>query len=179
MFTFYSPLSKSASHPALISNCASHGRSSPPTTMGSFYQAQWPLKNLALMFTSVSLCQYMSALQTEIPISAGSFANPGANVRPRFRYWLPDASVDADTVAADIAAADSISAGGIELLSLFEYGGGARVLACWRRLGYVQLWHSPFSQHLCSSTHCSRGKWARDGILTESEPRTRRACNSG
>ncbi|KAJ0108293.1 hypothetical protein J7T55_005270 [Diaporthe amygdali] len=91
--------------------------------MGSYYQAQWPLKNLALIFTAVPLRQYMSNLQTEIQISAGSFANPGANVRPRFRYWLPDASVDADTVAADIAAAGSIGAGGIELLSLFEYGG--------------------------------------------------------
>ncbi|KAL4883580.1 hypothetical protein BJY04DRAFT_226598 [Aspergillus karnatakaensis] len=53
----------------------------------------------------------------------GTFANPASNVRPRFRYWLPDASVDSQVVANDIAAAASIGAGGVEFLPFFEYGG--------------------------------------------------------
>lgn len=75
------------------------------------------------MCTVIPLCQGLSDFQTEAPISAGSFANPAADVRPRFRYWLPDASVDGHTVAADIAAAGSVGAGGIELVPFFEYGG--------------------------------------------------------
>lgn len=91
--------------------------------MRTFYQVRWPLESLAWVFTVISVCQGMSGFQKEPRTSAGSFANPGASVRPRFRYWLPDASVDAHTVAADIAAAGSIGAGGVELLPFFEYGG--------------------------------------------------------
>jgi len=91
--------------------------------MSSFYQAQQVLKSLAWICTVVPLCRGLSDSPIGTPISAGTFANPGTNVRPRFRYWLPDASVDVDTVAADIAAAGSIGAGGIELLPFFEYGG--------------------------------------------------------
>lgn len=91
--------------------------------MRTLYQVHGPLQSLAWVCMLIHLCQGSSDLQTETPISAQCFANPGANVRPRFRYWLPDASVDAHTVAADIAAAGSIGAGGIELVPFFEYGG--------------------------------------------------------
>lgn len=91
--------------------------------MRTFYQVHGPSQGLAWMAIFIPLCQGSSDSRTATPISAGSFANPGANVRPRFRYWLPDASVDAHTVAADIAAAGSIGAGGIELVPFFEYGG--------------------------------------------------------
>ncbi|KAI1366485.1 hypothetical protein F5Y08DRAFT_351412 [Xylaria arbuscula] len=56
-------------------------------------------------------------------IAAGSFANPASSVRPRFRYILPDASVDPEIVSADIAGAASVGAGGIEFLPFYEYGG--------------------------------------------------------
>lgn len=121
--TFCSSLYKSASHPALISHCASYRRSNLPTTMRTFFQAHGPHKSLAWVFTIIPLSQGLSDFHKAAPINAGSFANPGASIRPRFRYWLPDASVDVQTIAADIAAAGSIGAGGIELLPFFEYGG--------------------------------------------------------
>jgi hypothetical protein len=54
----------------------------------------------------------------------GTFEHPSAASRPRFRYWLPDASVDGDVVKADIVAAASIGAGGVEFLPYYNYGGG-------------------------------------------------------
>ncbi|KAM0321554.1 hypothetical protein ACHAQA_010044 [Verticillium albo-atrum] len=53
----------------------------------------------------------------------GTFLNPDARSRPRFRYWLPDASVDGAVLAADIKSAGEIGAGGIEFLPFFNYGG--------------------------------------------------------
>ncbi|CRG91023.1 Multicopy suppressor of chk1 protein 1 [Talaromyces islandicus] len=52
-----------------------------------------------------------------------SFQNPSAHVRPRFRYWLPDASVSKSKIQEDIKAAGSIGAGGVEFLSFYNYGG--------------------------------------------------------
>ncbi|KAJ6186560.1 hypothetical protein N7519_007861 [Penicillium mononematosum] len=46
----------------------------------------------------------------------GTFANPSAQVRPFFRYWLPDGSVDPTVVASDIRSAAEVGAGGIEFL---------------------------------------------------------------
>ncbi|KAL2823799.1 hypothetical protein BDW59DRAFT_180464 [Aspergillus cavernicola] len=57
------------------------------------------------------------------PNDPDTFANPASNVRPRFRYWLPDASVDGDIVSQDIADVATIGAGGIELVPFFDYGG--------------------------------------------------------
>jgi hypothetical protein len=54
----------------------------------------------------------------------GTFERPSAAFRPRFRYWLPDASVDGDVVKADIVSAASIGAGGVEFLPYYNYGGG-------------------------------------------------------
>ena len=55
-------------------------------------------------------------------ISSGTFKDPSANVRPRFRYWLPDASVNSSQVADDIRAAGKVGAGGVELLGYYLYG---------------------------------------------------------
>ncbi|KAH7233001.1 hypothetical protein BKA59DRAFT_407778 [Fusarium tricinctum] len=55
--------------------------------------------------------------------SSGTFLDPSSRVRPRFRYWLPDASVDADIVAQDVAFAASVGAGGLEFVPFYEYGG--------------------------------------------------------
>ena len=53
----------------------------------------------------------------------GSFASPAAIYRPRFRYWLPDASVSPDIVKANIKSAGDIGAGGVEFLPFYNYGG--------------------------------------------------------
>lgn len=55
--------------------------------------------------------------------NSAAFQNPPPNVRPRFRYWLPDFSVDTDVVRSDVAAAGSIGAGGVEFVPFFNYGG--------------------------------------------------------
>lgn len=122
-FMFCLSLYKLANHTALIAKYTLHDWSNLPTKMKTFYQVRVPLQCLVWMYIFIPVCQGSSDFQTAAPISAGSFANPSANIRPRFRYWLPDASVDPHTVAADIAAAGSIGAGGIELVPFFEYGG--------------------------------------------------------
>ncbi|KAL4894986.1 hypothetical protein BDV59DRAFT_200244 [Aspergillus ambiguus] len=55
-------------------------------------------------------------------IDYGTFESPGARVRPRFRYWLPDASVDPTTVQRNIKDAGAIGAGGVEFLPYYNYG---------------------------------------------------------
>jgi hypothetical protein len=55
-------------------------------------------------------------------IDNGTFANPSANVRPRFRYWVPDASVDHAVLKSDVAEAMKVGAGGVELLGYYLYG---------------------------------------------------------
>lgn len=59
-------------------------------------------------------------------IDAGTFRNPSANVRPRFRYWVPDASVDDAVLAADVKGAGDVGAGGVEVLGYYLYGGTAQ-----------------------------------------------------
>ncbi|KAM5347661.1 hypothetical protein ACJ41O_007485 [Fusarium nematophilum] len=61
--------------------------------------------------------------QVEASILAGTFANPSVNVRPRFRYWIPDASINTTFLADDIAQLAQRGAGGIEFLNYFDYGG--------------------------------------------------------
>jgi hypothetical protein len=53
----------------------------------------------------------------------GTFENPAARSRVRFRYWVPDGGVDPAVVAEDVASAGSVGAGGFEFLPFFEYGG--------------------------------------------------------
>jgi hypothetical protein len=55
-------------------------------------------------------------------IHYGTFQAPSARVRPRFRYWLPDASVNASQVADDIREAGRVGSGGVELLGYYLYG---------------------------------------------------------
>ncbi|KAM0549861.1 hypothetical protein ACHAPJ_009108 [Fusarium lateritium] len=69
----------------------------------------------------VSAAEHIRATQPSN--SSGTFLAPSSRVRPRFRYWLPDASVDPDIVAQDVASAASIGAGGLEFVPFYEYGG--------------------------------------------------------
>jgi hypothetical protein len=77
--------------------------------------------------------------QTNAPVNRGSFQDPAARLRPRFRYWLPDASVDADIVQENIKSAGAIGAGGVEFLPFYNYGGGIDgkpVDANWSKYGF-------------------------------------------
>ncbi|KAK5170341.1 uncharacterized protein LTR77_004928 [Saxophila tyrrhenica] len=65
----------------------------------------------------------------------GTFEHPAARARPRFRYWLPDASVDPSTVQNDIRSAANLGIGGIELLPFYNYGGGTPVVD-WVKYGF-------------------------------------------
>lgn len=53
----------------------------------------------------------------------GDFANPASRDRPRFRYWLPDASVDPEVVRQDILDSGALGIGGVELVPFYNYGG--------------------------------------------------------
>ncbi|KAJ5110316.1 hypothetical protein N7532_002961 [Penicillium argentinense] len=61
--------------------------------------------------------------QTTAKVDRGTFDNPAARLRPRFRYWLPDAGVDVQTVQDNIKSAGAIGAGGVEFLPFYNYGG--------------------------------------------------------
>ncbi|RAH58772.1 hypothetical protein BO85DRAFT_458908 [Aspergillus piperis CBS 112811] len=56
-------------------------------------------------------------------IDPGTFLSPSAVTRPRFRYWLPDPSVDEQTMRDDIKSAANVGAGGVEYLPWYNAGG--------------------------------------------------------
>jgi len=60
--------------------------------------------------------------QVNATIDYGTFQTPSTNVRPRFRYWPPDASVNLTQVEDDIRQAGAVGAGGIELVGYYLYG---------------------------------------------------------
>lgn len=71
-------------------------------------------------------------------ITDGFLSTPSRQ-RPRFRYWLPDASVDAETVKADIKYAGAIGVGGVEFLPFYNYGGelgGPPIGVSWSTYGF-------------------------------------------
>lgn len=60
--------------------------------------------------------------QVESNIDYGTFQNPSSNVRPRFRYWVNDASHNLSHVAEDVKAIARAGVGGLELLGYYLYG---------------------------------------------------------
>ncbi|RAK79989.1 uncharacterized protein BO72DRAFT_525668 [Aspergillus fijiensis CBS 313.89] len=74
----------------------------------------------------------------------GTFQNPSNLVRPRFRYWVNDASVSPSTVEQDLKDIAKSGAGGLELLGYYNYGdsdnfgGGlqAPLQADWTQYGF-------------------------------------------
>ncbi|KAF9630987.1 hypothetical protein BFW01_g1859 [Lasiodiplodia theobromae] len=50
------------------------------------------------------------------------FKSPPLEYRPKFRYWLPDASASVDAVKRDVAAVAEIGGGGLELIPFYNYG---------------------------------------------------------
>ena len=67
--------------------------------------------------------------QVNADIDYGTFEDPSHYVRPRFRYWIPDASVNLNVVADDFAKAKAVGMGGLELLGYYLYGNTPSVKA--------------------------------------------------
>ena len=84
---------------------------------------------LALAPCLSSVFAYNTNDQVNADIPYGSFQDPSNHVRPRFRYWIPDASVDLDVVADDFAKAKDVGMGGLELLGYYLYGNYPSVIA--------------------------------------------------
>jgi hypothetical protein len=73
----------------------------------------------------------------------GTFENPSIHARPKFRYWIPDASVNHSIVARDVQAAGEAGAGGLECLGFYLYGGpstnggtGVAAPVSWAKYGF-------------------------------------------
>ena len=92
-------------------------------------------------------------------IDTGSFLNPSSLFKPTFRYWLPDASVDAKILANDIKQSAAIGSGGVDLVGFYEYGGELGVMptgANWSTYGFG----TPAYRHLFKTalqTHLQEG----------------------
>ncbi|KAI1119902.1 hypothetical protein F5Y10DRAFT_259411 [Nemania abortiva] len=80
-------------------------------------------------------CFCVNVLATPPPLEQGgekgslgksvfeTFVNPPTAYRPKYRYWIPDASVLPENVADDIAQLGQRGAGGVEFNSYYSYGG--------------------------------------------------------
>ncbi|KAH9845761.1 alpha-L-rhamnosidase [Teratosphaeria destructans] len=77
------------------------------------------LGGAALVFSATA---YNTDDQVGADIPYGTFQDPSAQVRPRFRYWIPDASVNLSYVVEDLAQVKAVGAGGVELLGYYLYG---------------------------------------------------------
>lgn len=94
-------------------------------------------------------------------VDKGTFQNPSKNVRPKFRYWIPDASVDTEVVTRDVHSAKEIGCGGLELLGYYLYGGppsngagrGTYAPVDWAQFGFgTPAWrmlHKVLSSQAC------------------------------
>jgi hypothetical protein len=85
------------------------------------------LSSVALFLAALALQAQLAGAtgtndQVNANISYGTFQNPSNYVRPRFRYWPPDASVNLTQVAEDVREAGRVGAGGVELLGYYNYG---------------------------------------------------------
>ncbi|KAF2169395.1 hypothetical protein M409DRAFT_20615 [Zasmidium cellare ATCC 36951] len=95
----------------------------------------------AFSFTFVlAFAQHCFGATHEGRPNLGTFQQPSAYARPRFRYWVPDASVNLSTIRQDIEDAGKIGAGGVELLGYYNYGdieSGAGVIPVdWAKYGW-------------------------------------------
>lgn len=93
---------------------------------------------IASVFALITFLCHASP-RSSYTIIADDFLSTTSRQRPRFRYWLPDASVDAETVKADIKSAGAIGAGGVEFLPFYNYGGelgGPPIGVNWSTYGF-------------------------------------------
>ncbi|KAI7663216.1 hypothetical protein KC318_g8428, partial [Hortaea werneckii] len=86
-------------------------------------------------------------------VDRGTFRDPSKHVRPKFRYWIPDASVDPEVVAKDVRTAKEAGMGGLELLGYYLYGGppnngagrGNAAPVDWAEYGFgTEAWNRVF-----------------------------------
>lgn len=82
------------------------------------------------------------------PIDSGTFENPSRFLRPRFRYWIPDASVDHTSLASDVGDAATVGAGGLEAIGYYLYNSAAGEYAPidWATYGWgTEAWKGVFT----------------------------------
>ncbi|ETS77966.1 hypothetical protein PFICI_10028 [Pestalotiopsis fici W106-1] len=80
-----------------------------------------------------------------------SFEAPPLLYRPKFRYWLPDASVSPQSIVDDINHIASVGAGGLEFLPFYNYGLGP-ALTDWSIYGFgTEAFKNVFSSALNAS----------------------------
>ncbi|KAL3495077.1 hypothetical protein BJX62DRAFT_246400 [Aspergillus germanicus] len=60
-------------------------------------------------------------LAMRLAVNWTRFKDPPVDVRPKFRYWIPDASVDVAPAVQDVARAKDVGAGGLEILPFYGY----------------------------------------------------------
>ncbi|KFZ03789.1 hypothetical protein V502_10661 [Pseudogymnoascus sp. VKM F-4520 (FW-2644)] len=93
------------------------------------------LKSILLTLTIVGIRDAIATTTNQNHF--GTFQLPSIQVRPKFRYWLPDASISSDALAADLKEIGSIGAGGVEFLPYYNYGGTLGPPATdWTKYGY-------------------------------------------
>lgn len=108
------------------------------------------LQHLPKILLFISFVTLLTLLPVIAAITSddGTFFSPSARLRPRFQYWLPDASVDIATFQDNIKSAGSIGADGIELKSFYNYGaqmGGIPPDADWSTYGFgTDAFHEDF-----------------------------------
>ena len=97
-----------------------------------------------------------------------SFNEPLNRLRPRFRYWVPDASVDLDRVAADIRDISSVGAGGVELMGYYLYGNpysAFYIPTDWTKYGWgTAPWSKIYWQSLAFHANVPQGQ-LQDTVL--------------
>ncbi|KUI65520.1 hypothetical protein VM1G_01214 [Cytospora mali] len=74
----------------------------------------WPNSFLAMAVLTSTMVNHV--------FSQDDFYNPSNAYRPKFRYWLPDASVSPAIVSKDISSIAAIGAGGLEFIPFYLYG---------------------------------------------------------
>lgn len=125
------------------------------------------MRSQAILSTAASIVCLSAVLATATDPQAnprlehGTFEAPSPRVRPRFRYWLPDASVNHSQVVADVQEAKRVGAGGIELLGYYNYGDAGLIQSTistdWTKYGWGT---SEWSECPSSSV------WMRSPLLT-------------
>lgn len=75
-------------------------------------------------FVGLLLASGAAAAAASSPDSSkyGTFDSPGTAVRPRFRYWLPDATVDLDYLRQDLRDVSALGAGGVQFQPIVMSG---------------------------------------------------------
>ena len=91
-------------------------------SFGAFCNPACVLAILLLLSALSKPACHAAQAQRTTPPPLQHFRDPPATSRPKFRYWLPDASVPASDVQADVRSLAEVSAGGLEFLGFYNQG---------------------------------------------------------